>query len=185
MPRPQNHLSIEFVLLGFLEQKPIHGYDLYKQITRFDAISIVWSIKQSQLYALLERLEKEGLISSTVIPGETHPDRKQYQITNRGRETFSTWRDSPVQHGRDIRMEFLAKVYFALQVSPETVLNLIEMQKASSSQWLKEFQENLLEIGDDQLYERIVFQYRASQLQATLDWLEICRKEIVAQTQPQ
>jgi DNA-binding PadR family transcriptional regulator len=53
MPRQQAPLSLEFILLGFLEQKPIHGYDLYKQISSFDAISLVWSVKQSQLYALL------------------------------------------------------------------------------------------------------------------------------------
>lgn len=178
MPRQQIPFSIEYVLLGFLEQKPIHGYDLFKKISGFDAISLVWSLKQSQLYALLERLEEAGLIVSTVIPGGSHPNRKQYTITSVGRQTFYAWRNSPVQHGRDIRMEFLAKMYFALQAGPEIVLDLIEDQKAACFEWLSEFQNDLMNTSVEQEFERIVYQFRARQVQATIDWLEDTRKAI-------
>jgi len=183
MPRQQNPLSIEYVLLGFLEQNPIHGYDMFKKITSFDAISLVWTIKQSQLYALLERLEEEGLIASTLISGESHPNRKQYHITSIGRQTFYAWRISPVLHGRDIRMEFLAKMYFALQSGPETVLELIEDQKANCYEWLSQIQNDLMNTTEEQIYERIVFQYRGRQVQATIDWLEETRKSIGNQVQ--
>lgn len=177
MPRQQSPLSIEYILLGFLEQHPIHGYDLYKQITNFDAISLVWSIKQSQLYALLERLEEDKLITSTMIPGESHPNRKQYQITSIGRQTFYAWRRSPVQHGREIRQELLAKIYFALQTGPEDVLELLEDQQSLCFDWLNQFQNDLMNTTDSQVYDRIVYQYRISQVQATLEWLDITRKE--------
>jgi DNA-binding PadR family transcriptional regulator len=178
MPRQQAPLSLEYILLGFLEQKPIHGYDLYKQISGFEPISLVWRVKQSQLYALLERLEDDGLILSTVIPGESHPNRNQYHLTSIGRQTFYAWRNSPVQHGRDIRMEFLAKIYFALLAGPETVLDLIEEQKAVCYEWLSQFHNDLMNTSENQIYERIVFQYRASQVQTIIEWLESTRKEI-------
>jgi Predicted transcriptional regulators len=184
MPRQQTPLSIEYILLGFLEKSPIHGYDLYKKITTFEAISLVWNLKQSQLYALLDRLEAAGLIASTLIPGEAHPDRKQYHLTESGRKTFYAWRDNPVQHGRDIRMEFLAKLYFALNSSPEKALDLIDEQKANCVSWLTIFRNDVLNTAEDQFYEKIVFSYRASQIEATLDWLETTRKEIRAQLQP-
>jgi DNA-binding PadR family transcriptional regulator len=183
MPRQQAPLSLEFILLGFLEQKPIHGYDLYKQISSFDAISLVWSVKQSQLYALLERLEEDGLISSTLIAGESHPNRKQYHITGIGRQTFYAWRGSPVQHGRDIRMEFLAKVYFALQAGPEATFDLLEDQRVVCFEWLTEFQNDLMNSKENQVYERIVYRYRAQQVQATIDWLDAIREEIGSQLQ--
>jgi DNA-binding PadR family transcriptional regulator len=183
MPRQQAPLSIEYVLLGFLEQGPSHGYDLYKKITSFDAISLVWSIKQSQLYALLERLETEGLILSTVIPGESHPDRKQFHISGVGRQTFYAWRNNPVQHGRDIRLEFLAKLYFALLAGPEIALELIEEQKIACFEWLSVFQNDVMNTADEQVYERLVFNYRAMQIQSTIDWLETTRKEIGVQLQ--
>ena len=177
MPRQQSPLSIEYILLGFLEHQPIHGYDLYKKITNFDAISLVWKVKQSQLYALLERLEEEGLITSSMISGESRPNRRQYQITSVGRQTFYAWRVSPVQHGREIRQELLAKIYFALQAGPEIALELIEEQKTLCYEWLNDFHYALMNTTDTQVYERIVYQYRISQVQATIDWLDTTRKE--------
>jgi PadR family transcriptional regulator, regulatory protein AphA len=185
MPRQQAPLSLEYILLGFLEQKPIHGYDLFKQISNFDPISLVWTIKQSQLYALLERLEEEGLISSTIISGEIHPNRRQYQITSVGRQTFYAWRISPVQHERDIRIEFLAKIHFALMAGPEPVLELIEDQKTICLEWMSKFQNDLLNATENQVYERIIFEYRLYHTQATIDWLETTRKAIGAQVQNQ
>ncbi|MHC1740495.1 MAG: PadR family transcriptional regulator [Anaerolineaceae bacterium] len=181
MPRQQAPLSLEYILLGFLEQNPIHGYDLFKRISNFETISLVWNIKQSQLYALLDRLEVDGLITSTLIPGESRPNRKQYCITSIGRQTFYAWRSSPVQHGRDIRIEFLAKIFFALMAGPEFVLDLIEAQKEQCFEWLTQFQNDLVKTMDDQSYQRIVFEYRIRQVQATLDWLETTRKELAYQ----
>ena len=185
MPRQQSPLSLEYILLGFLDQKPIHGYDLYKKISSFDAISLVWSIKQSQLYALLDRLEEEKLIVSTIIPSESRPNRKQYQITSVGRQTFYAWRSSPVQHYRDIRIEFLAKIHFALETDPEGVVDLIEEQKVYCFEWLNEYQNDLMNSPEDQVYERIVYEYRIHQIQATIDWLDVTRKMIGLQIQTQ
>ncbi len=177
MPRQQSPLSIEYVLLGFIDQHPIHGYDLYKKITQFDAISLVWYIKQSQLYALLDRLEEEGLIVSSMIQGDSHPNRKEYSLTSVGKQTFYAWRRSPVEHSREIRLELLAKIYFALQSSPDELLDLFEAQKEKCFEWLHESENSLMQLTDSQVYEQIVFQYRIAQIQATIQWLEAMRKQ--------
>jgi PadR family transcriptional regulator, regulatory protein AphA len=52
-PRQSSPLSLEFILLGFLLEKPVHGYDLYRDISKINDLSEVWHIKQSQLYAPL------------------------------------------------------------------------------------------------------------------------------------
>ena len=181
MPRQQAPLSLEYILLGFLDQEPVHGYDLFKKISTFDALSLVWHIKQSQLYALLDRLEEDGLITSTIIPGESRPNRKQFHITDLGRQTFYAWRSSPVQHSRDIRIEFLAKIHFALKAAPETVLDLIDEQKAVCFEWETQFQNDLQNTLEDQVYEHIVYDYRLHQVQGTLAWLESTRKRIGSQ----
>jgi DNA-binding PadR family transcriptional regulator len=178
MPRQSSPLSVEYVLLGFLEQESIHGYDLYKRLNSLEPVGLVWRIKQSQLYAIMERLEAEGLVTSTIIPSESHPNRKQYELTDAGRITFLTWRSSPVQHGREIRMEFLAKLYFALQSSKETTLDLVMVQLASCSTWVANIERTLNDTPETQIYERIVFQYRLAQMRAVIDWLEQVRKEV-------
>ncbi len=178
MPRQQSPLSIEYILLGFINQQPIHGYDLYKKITQFDAISLVWRIKQSQLYALLDRLEEEGLISSSMIQGESHPNRKEYSLTSVGRQTFNAWRTSPVEHGREIRLELLAKIYFVLQLNPEELIDLFEAQKEKCFEWLEESQNSLSKLSEAQPFERIVFGYRCNQIEATIEWLDTTRKQL-------
>jgi DNA-binding PadR family transcriptional regulator len=178
MPRQQSPLSIEYVLLGFIDQQPIHGYDLFKKISQFDAISLVWRIKQSQLYALLDRLEEEGLVSSSMIQGESRPNRKEYTLTNVGQQTFIAWRTSPVQHSREIRLELLAKIYFSLQANPEELIDLVEAQKEKCFEWLEESQNSLSKLTDSQAFERIVFDYRCDQIKATIEWLDSTRKQL-------
>jgi DNA-binding PadR family transcriptional regulator len=177
MARSPAPLSLEYILLGFLCESPIHGYDLHKKISQFEGISLVWHIKQSQLYALLDRLEADGLLTSSLIPGEAHLLRKEYQVTPLGRQSFLAWVTCPVGHGRDMRQEFLAKLYFAEKSGAGAGLELIEEQKVVCGEWLSSLHSRFANSGEDQRYERMIFQYRISQTQAMLEWLDYCRAE--------
>jgi DNA-binding PadR family transcriptional regulator len=178
MPRSQTPFSLEYILLGFLAQGPIHGYDLYKKIGHFEGIALIWHIKQSQLYALLDKLEENYLLTSKIIPGEAHLARKEFQITSLGTQSFLAWVASPVKHGRDMRQEFLAKLYFAQKAGVEVSLKLINDQKAICTEWLDSLQSSLAQTSVEEHFERMTFQYRISQIEAMLEWLEYCRGEI-------
>lgn len=178
MPRSQAPLSLEYIFLGFICQGPIHGYELYKKISSFEGISLVWHIKQSQLYALVDKLEENGLLTSNMVPGVAHLMRKEYQITPVGRQSFLTWVTCPVSHGRDMRQEFLAKLYFAQKSGVEVSLELIEEQKSICAEWLSSLHIDYSKTTDEQHYERMIFQYRISQTQATIEWLDYCHAEI-------
>ncbi len=183
-PRRQAPLTLEYILLGFLDQSPIHGYELYKKIANFEGVFLVWRIKQSQLYALLDKLEAEGLLASTLIPGEAHLMRKEYQITEIGRQAFYTWRCSPVNHGRDMRQEFLAKLYFAQKSSAEVSFELIDRQKSICLKWLSGFRDSYAKVPGEQSFERMVFQFRIHQIEAFITWLDSCQDEIQGSLAP-
>jgi PadR family transcriptional regulator AphA len=69
-------LTIEHALLGFLSERPMHGYDIYQQISQPNGLGLVWRIKRSQLYALLARLEGQGYIAASVeIHDRSRPRR--------------------------------------------------------------------------------------------------------------
>ena len=53
-PRRSAPFNLEFILLGFLSQRAMHGYDLYKTLVQGGGVGLVWRVKQSQLYALLD-----------------------------------------------------------------------------------------------------------------------------------
>lgn len=77
-------MSLEAGILGFLSMRPLSGYDLKKL---FDmSAAYFWPADQTQIYRILRKLEKEGLIElKEQIKGET-VDKKVYAITDRGRE---------------------------------------------------------------------------------------------------
>jgi DNA-binding PadR family transcriptional regulator len=178
MTRSQTPLSLEHILLGFLCQEPTHGYDLYKKINNWGGISLVWHIKQSLLYALLDKLEKDGLVTSNIVFVKSRTKRKEYQITPIGRQSFLTWATSPVCHGSNMQQEFLAKLYFVQLSDIEVGLKLIEEQKMVCEQWLSSFINCYSERTDEQHYEKMIFQFRISQTQSMIKWLDDCSCEI-------
>ena len=65
-PMTPTPLTIEWSLLGLLRQQPMHGYELHQMLSTAEGLGLIWHLKQSQLYALLERLEERGYLSSTL-----------------------------------------------------------------------------------------------------------------------
>src|SRR5690349_7557850 len=108
--------GLECALLGLLRDHPMHAYEMYLQLQRTEQLGLVWHLKQGNLYALLTALEADGLLASTTEPQETRPPRKVLHLTPDGEAAVSHWLALPVQHGRDFRQEFLAKLYLASRV---------------------------------------------------------------------
>jgi DNA-binding PadR family transcriptional regulator len=166
--------QLEYALLGYLRQRPSHGYDLRRRLADPAGLGIVWRLKQSQLYALLSRLEGEGVVMSTYELQATRPPRKVFRLTDRGERAFLEWVKTPVAHGRQLRLEFLAKLYFAQREGPQISDRLIERQMEACRSWLSDAQGSAT-MAADRLYAYLVHAFRAGQIQAMLEWLELCK----------
>lgn len=171
-PMVKAPLTMEHALLGFLQDAPMHAYEMHQQLHQADALGMVWRIKQSQLYALLTRLEDAGYLTTVTAPQETRPARKMLHLTTTGRAAFETWRESPVEHGRDLRQEFLAKLYFANLAGADCVKRLVEAQRAVCRKMLTTMQAQA--DAAEQPFARLVYEFRHSQVQATYAWLDRC-----------
>lgn len=178
-PMRQSPLAIEHALLGFLRQSPMHGYEIHQRLSDPAGLGAVWRIKQSYLYALLTRLENEGLI---VIAGleaqDFRPPRKVFTLTPAGERAFLDWVQSPVSHGRDVRLNFLVKLFFARHEGSEAAVRLIERQRIACQNWLGDQEEAADELAETEEYQWLVTQFRIGQLQAMLDWLDICERTL-------
>jgi PadR family transcriptional regulator, regulatory protein AphA len=177
-PRPSIPLTHEYILLGLLHQHPMHGYDLHKEIASREGIAVIWSVKQSQLYALLDKLESQGLLTSTLVPGEAHPSRKEFQLTEAGQKALDAWTQNPVRHPREMRQDFLARLYFASQSSPQAAAHLIQRQQAVCCDWLQGLQKRAQDVGEDRYFEQIVYDFRATQITGMLEWLSSLEKKV-------
>lgn len=180
-PRASAPLALEYVLLGLLAERPMHGYDLFQQLASARGIALVWKIKQSLLYAMLEKLEEKGLLESKTVTAESYPPRKVFHLTGEGQAAFQNWTAAPVTHAREMRQEFLAKLVFARRASPLSALCLVQAQRKICQGWLEK-QRSAFQALKDSSEETLVLSYRINQLEAMLAWLETQEAELRLET---
>jgi PadR family transcriptional regulator AphA len=182
-PLSRTPLSIEWSLLGFLSEQSMHGYEICQRLSQATELGLVWHLKQSRLYALLTRLEERGYIDYTMEPQDSRPSRKVYALTPEGRAALDAWLQSPVKHGRDFRLEFLAKLYFA-QREDETMLRaLFEAQRSLCQHWL-ERQQAALDALEPDTFEWLVYRFRLGQVQAIVQWLNVSEAALLESNVP-
>lgn len=176
----RSQLTIEYALLGLLYKQPRHGYEIYQELLAEDELGLVWRIKQSQLYALLAKLEQQGYISATLEPQDARPPRKNLQLTAAGQEAFLHWLQAPVPQGRQMRLEFMAKLYFVRRLEPAAVIALIDGQRDICREWLASHQTQAKVLTTERPFEWLVHQFRIGQIEAMINWLDVCEQALIA-----
>lgn len=172
MPMIKQALALEHALLGFLRGQPSHAYEIHQRLLHAEALGLVWHLKQSQAYALLSRLEAAGYIAGAAEPMSGGPPRRMLALTDAGQAAFAAWVAAPVQHGRDFRIEFLAKLFFARQESPAVAAALIERQREECRAWLAGLQAQADQLRATKPYDWLVLDFRIGQIRAILAWLD-------------
>lgn len=170
----KSSLALEHALLGLLRQQPMHAYEMYQRLVQAEALGLVWHLKQSHLYALLARLEEDGYLAGTTESQGTRPPKRILRLTAHGQAAFEAWVTAPVAHGRDFRLEFLAKLFFALEASPQEAAALIDRQRAACHKWLDSLGGQEGAVDTDRPYNWLVTQFRRGQIEAILGWLDTC-----------
>lgn len=83
----------DFVILLCIEEEAFYGYELMRRIKDIAKIDVA----EGTIYPLLNRLAKEGLVTSKWVEKESGMPRKYYQITTQGRRVLAgmklSWRD--------------------------------------------------------------------------------------------
>lgn len=170
--------GMEYALLGLLRREPLHAYEMYQRLRRGEPLGQVWQLKQSHLYALLARLEEQGLLAGAVESRGARPPRRMLALTDEGIAAYTAWVTAPVQHGRDFRLEFLAKLACAASEGKDTIAALISGQSATCIAWQRDLERRIATVPDAQPYDRLVLEFRAGQIAAILAWLARCEQEL-------
>lgn len=178
MAKKSSAHTLEYILLGLIKEQPAHGYALYARLRSTSELSLIWQVKRSKLYYLLDKLETEGLLSVSVSSQGPYPDRKVYQLTSRGKKTLESWMNSPVMSSRYIRLAFLSKIYFLLKENGEGTAELIDQQVKICQGWLQNLQRQQQSLELDDFINSQVFLFRIGQINAMLEWLGNCREQI-------
>jgi len=135
----------------------------------------VWHIKITNIYGLLEVLEKQGYVQPSNFREEddSYPPKKYFEITASGKKIFSDWMQEPVQHGREIRQILLSKLYFAENYDRTIYSQLIDDQIKECKTWLKNIRKISREASE---FNEIVNSFRTLQIESFITWLERWKK---------
>lgn len=129
-------MSLNHAILGFLRYGPQTGYDLKKI---FDAsVRHFWPAQQSQIYQSLSNLTEEGLIECEIVPQLERPNRKLFQLTDRGREELHRWLAAPLSE-KPARVQFLIQLFFAGELTDTEILELLETKANEIRQIIHRF----------------------------------------------
>ncbi|HLF60644.1 MAG TPA: PadR family transcriptional regulator [Acidimicrobiia bacterium] len=129
---PPSHLSVtEYAVLGILDEGPSHGFAIARLFAPEGEVGRVITVRRPLIYRALDRLAVARLTEPIhAEPGDAGPQRIIHRITPNGRRRLNRWLRQPVQHVREMRIEFLLKLTL-LQRAGRSPLALISAQKAA------------------------------------------------------
>ncbi len=181
MTKKSSAHTLEYILLGLIQEEPTHGYALFEKLRNNLELSLIWQVKRSKLYYLLDKLETDGYLSSFLSKEGPYPERNVYQITTKGSELLEQWLYSPVLSTRYVRLAFLSKLYFAIRENREKAVELISAQIEVCRGWLSNLEDEYSTLDQGGYINSQVYQFRIGQIKAMIMWLENCQISLPAQ----
>ena len=82
-------VALEHALLVSLSEQPAAGVELARRFDR--SIGYFWSATHQQIYKVLRRMEDDGWISARVVVQSGRPEKREYSVTDLGREVLAVW----------------------------------------------------------------------------------------------
>ena len=120
-------MSVKTLCLGALSLQDGTGYDIKKLFEA--AFSHFHSASYGSIYPALKQLEDGSLVDCRVEPGEKHPDRKLFSLTEAGRETLLE-ELTAMPASEQIRSNFLVLLFFAHLLPTEVLRDKLDQIEA-------------------------------------------------------
>jgi DNA-binding PadR family transcriptional regulator len=123
-------MALHHAVLALLADKPAHGYELKGSFEQ--AVGDQWGgLNIGHLYQILDRLSRDGLITSERQPQPVKPDRVVHHLTPAGRAELERWLAEPSSRQRGYRDDFFLKVMAAAQTGDQPMLaGVLRRQRA-------------------------------------------------------
>lgn len=148
--RPPRLGPAEYALLGLIAVATrdaadeggngVHGYDLSRRLQTGSLAEII-RLEPGMLYHYLKKLDRAGLVVTSVEHQVSRPDRQDHSLTAQGEARLHSWLDEPVRATRDVRLDFLVKLWFARALDPLRAVALVREQRAVITRLLGSLQE--------------------------------------------
>ncbi len=163
-------------LLGFLQERPMSGWDLVA--TAQALIGDFWTLTRSQVYRELTAMEAAGL----VVAGPPGPrERRPYELTDAGRAAFRQWleqRPGPEQ----IRYPLLLTMAFGRHLAPGKLAAFVADHRKVHAERLEGYLALRADAGGNlDPYAAATLDFGIRYESAVLDWFDHLPPEIAGQ----
>lgn len=169
-PRKSGLSAAEYAVLGLVYQQPGHGYRIAQELAAGRGLGLICPLRLSNVYFLLGNLEQAGLIEVAHCQDDVYPPKTVFQVTAAGRRAFQSWIRQPLTRLRQVRLDFLLKVYFLRQQGVERIPGLLDEQIEFCQRYVSEWKA-LAQSTETDSFDCLAMQSRVAAAQGTLDWL--------------
>jgi len=173
-------MSLKHIMLGMLRE-PHSGYDIKKRFEK--SLRSFWRAELSQIYPLLQKMEKEGLLTSKAGASDIGPTRRVYKRSAKGRNELQSWLlDGPVV-GTE-RIGYLAQTYFLANLNDdEKAIAFMEELRSYMCDWLAAIEEAEDEwrvsdprypddLPDEDFYPQLTLDMGLTKVRASVEWCD-------------
>lgn len=120
-------MPIHHAVLSLLADGASYGYELKSSFE--DSVGPQWGeLNIGHLYQVLDRLERDRLVTKRVVPQEDRPDRIVYRLTKAGREELDRWLETPFVRPA-YRDELFLKLLGASRLGRARLEALVRLQR--------------------------------------------------------
>ena len=175
-------MAAEHAILGLLalsESGTGHGYDLARQFSPEAPLGDVVRLEPGMVYHHLKKLERLGWVLAVPEAEPGRPARRIYALSAPGRDELGRWLAEPVARTREIRLDFLVKLYLALLLDPALAVRLVEEQRDLCARLVESLSNRLRSGQADENRDAVtarfgdmVLDMRLAQTRAALAWLD-------------
>ncbi len=170
-------MSVKYALLALLYQRPMHGYELGKQLNL--VINAEWDVKPGQIASTLTRLKDANLVDYEIEPTDDAPDRKVYCLTEEGRRDLENWYRTPEVREYRLGDAFYVKLVLSLVGGPVIPEQVLMIQRRELYQQLHEATELRSQADPHtQLPWLLLLESAIMHLEADLRWIEMCEARL-------
>ncbi|MDE9366607.1 PadR family transcriptional regulator [Luteipulveratus sp. YIM 133132] len=173
-------MSNAHVMLGLLSRGQQHGYDLKR--AHDEQFPAARPLAYGQVYATLQRLEKQGLVEPVTVERVDGPDRTVYALTDAGRTELADWLDSPEPPSPYVSNPLAVKVTLTILAAGEQEAHTyLRRQRAAHLDRMRDYTRTKTE-SSSSLPQVLAADYALAHLDADLRWIDTALQRVGALT---
>lgn len=149
-------MNIQDVILGFIYDKPMSGYDI-KQMME-NSVSYFFDASFGAIYPALRKMEKEGLVEKQVIQQDGKPNKNLFAITEKGKEQFQHYLESPI-NPTVMRSDILIRIFFGRFTTKEKITQWLLEEREKNQVMVNNLNRIAKQYPEMEQYKRFTLKY--------------------------